>query len=60
MFCGRERQQQLDELSKELSRVQDEADMLRLKMQSLHKKANSKVSVSEPVRRSNTTCDCPS
>lgn len=35
MLLYRERQQQLDELSKELTRVQEEADMFRLKLKAI-------------------------
>lgn len=44
----RERQQQLDELSKELSKVQEECDLLRMKLRSMQKaggKGASNVSV---------------
>ncbi len=40
----RERQQQLDELTKELTKVQEEADMLRSKLRSFSRSAN-KVSI---------------
>ena len=37
----RERQQQLDELSKELQRVQDESELLKMKLKSLSRASNS-------------------
>ena len=37
----RERQQQLDELSKELQRVQDEAEMLKMKLKAMSRNSNS-------------------
>ena len=51
IFPFRERQQQLDELSKELKRTQEESDMLRMKIKSLQK------STSKSVSRSVTTIE---
>ena len=44
--CFRERQQQLDELTKELGRAQEDGDLLRIKIRSIQKASKTGTTVS--------------
>lgn len=48
LTVGRERQQQLEELTKDLARIQEECDMLRSKLKSLSKSKSVSDRLSKP------------